>query len=228
MKFPSELKVTLRKGDALEILKKLRPNSVDLIITDPPYLKEHIPLYAKIGQRAKRVLKPGAALVAYTGAYHLPEIISRLGLSLDWYWLTAVLHHGGGTTMLIERRINVMYKPVLVFTKGKAPISPIMNDVIRGSGVSKSYHPWQQGIDELYPFIRKFSKPGGLILDPFMGSGTTGIAALRMQRSFLGIEIDPQFFRIAKKRIQTARSQERLDFHIEGLDSYGGDPIEAR
>jgi site-specific DNA-methyltransferase (adenine-specific) len=54
--------------------------------------------------------------------------------------------------------------------------------------------------------IVKICPPGGKILDPFMGSGTTGVAALNSRRSFIGIELEPGYFEIAKKRIEETRS----------------------
>ena len=50
--------------------------------------------------------------------------------------------------------------------------------------------------------VRRASKPEWVVLDPFMGSGTTGVAAVRLGRRFIGVEIDPEYFEIAKRRIQ--------------------------
>jgi DNA modification methylase len=55
--------------------------------------------------------------------------------------------------------------------------------------------------------IRDFTDPGDTILDPFMGSGTTGVAAIRLGRSFIGWERDHRYFAIAQKRIAAAREQ---------------------
>ena len=65
-----------------------------------------------------------------------------------------------------------------------------------------------------FPFMRwlldKASFAGDVVLDPFMGSGTTGEAALRYDRKFIGIEIEPSYFDIACERIENAQRQERL------------------
>jgi DNA modification methylase len=58
--------------------------------------------------------------------------------------------------------------------------------------------------------IEKISKPGDIIFDPFMGSGTTGVACVQTGRNFIGIEIDPGYFKIAEKRIHDAQQQMRL------------------
>ena len=56
--------------------------------------------------------------------------------------------------------------------------------------------------------LRSWTNPGDTILDPFMGSGTTGVACAQLGRNFIGIELDPDYFAIAEKRIKTAQSQE--------------------
>jgi len=65
--------------------------------------------------------------------------------------------------------------------------------------VCRPTQKWQPMIDHI---VGSIVPPGGTSLDPFMGSGTTSVAAVRTGRRFIGIEIDPGYFEIAKKRIQ--------------------------
>lgn len=74
------------------------------------------------------------------------------------------------------------------------------------SGI-KNVHPTQKPIRVMQWCIRLISKPGDTILDPYMGSGTTGIAAIKMGRNFMGIERDLAYFAIAQKRIAEAQMQ---------------------
>ena len=60
--------------------------------------------------------------------------------------------------------------------------------------------------------IQRYTKQNDAILDPFMGSGTTGVACVQTGRNFIGIEIDPGYFKIAEKRIKDAQQQIRIDF----------------
>jgi DNA modification methylase len=60
--------------------------------------------------------------------------------------------------------------------------------------------------------IENTTEPGGLVLDPFLGSGTTAVAAIQTGRRFIGYEIDEGYCEIARKRIAEARAQPRLDF----------------
>jgi site-specific DNA-methyltransferase (adenine-specific) len=68
-------------------------------------------------------------------------------------------------------------------------------------------HPSQKPIRLLRVLVSNFTNPTDTILDPFMGSGTTGVACAQLGRKFIGIEIDPDYFEIARKRIETAYAQ---------------------
>ena len=63
------------------------------------------------------------------------------------------------------------------------------------------YHPTQKPVELLERIILASTKPGDLILEPFMGSGTTGVAALKHGRLFVGIDQEPQFVELAEKRL---------------------------
>jgi DNA modification methylase len=71
-------------------------------------------------------------------------------------------------------------------------------------------HPCPKPLKFVKWLIKKGSKEGDTILDPFMGSGTTGVACVQTGRNFIGCEIDPGYFKIAEKRIHDAQQQMRL------------------
>jgi len=79
-----------------------------------------------------------------------------------------------------------------------------------GQDKEKRYHPTQKPVGVMKWIIERYTKPGDLILDPFFGSGTTGVAAVRMGRHFIGIEINPDYCKIAEKRIQDERDKYAL------------------
>ncbi|MGZ9432372.1 DNA-methyltransferase [Mycoplasma sp. 613B] len=70
------------------------------------------------------------------------------------------------------------------------------------SGKEKVDHPTQKSLKLMEEIIKIHTNEGDLILDPFMGSGTTGVAALKLKRNFIGIEKDEKYFKIAKERIE--------------------------
>ena len=71
-------------------------------------------------------------------------------------------------------------------------------------------HPTEKPIFLISKFLELFSDPGDVIFDPFMGSGTTGVAATQLGRKFIGIEREPKYFAIACERIENAQRQENL------------------
>jgi site-specific DNA-methyltransferase (adenine-specific) len=83
-----------------------------------------------------------------------------------------------------------------------------MRDADRGE--IRYEHPTQKPLKLMSRIIEKFTDEGDTILDPFMGSGTTGVACMNLNRKFIGMEIDAEYFKIAEKRISEAAKQEKL------------------
>ena len=71
-------------------------------------------------------------------------------------------------------------------------------------------HPCPRPLGQVQHIIEQWVRPGAIVLDPFMGSGTTGVACVKTGRNFIGIEIDPDYYAIAEKRIAEAQQQFRL------------------
>jgi DNA modification methylase len=69
------------------------------------------------------------------------------------------------------------------------------------SGKEKTGHPTQKSLDVMSEIVRIHTNKGDIILDPFMGSGTTGVAAINNDRKFIGIELSKDYFDLAKNRI---------------------------
>lgn len=79
-----------------------------------------------------------------------------------------------------------------------------------GSVITDGLHPTGKPLQLVSGFVRNFTDPGGIVLDPFMGSGTTGVAAIQLGRKFIGIEKDERYFEIACRRIEQAVAQGQL------------------
>lgn len=175
-------------------------DSVDLIFTDPPYLREHLGLYADAAEMAARVLKPGGSFIAYTGTYLLPDVLSLCGQHLRFWWVNAVIH-GGPKTYMNEYGIIVNWKPAVWFVKGtRGDRNVFVHDAIHGER-EKGHHEWQQAESEATYYIENLTKPGDLVFDPFCGGGTTAVAAKRLGRRFITCEIDSDQAAIAAHRI---------------------------
>lgn len=188
-------------GDA-----EIEANSVDCIITDPPYPREFLPAFSELGQLAARVLKPGGICIAMSGQSYLPEVIQRLGQHLTFHWACAYLTPGGQAVQLWDRNVNTFWKPLLWYVKPPAASSEWHGDVIR-SGVNdndKRFHDWGQSESGMASLVDRFSFPGQTVLDPFVGGGTTGVVAIRLGRKFIGIDKDSGQVAIARKRLSEA------------------------
>lgn len=186
-------------GSLTELI--LNPDSVDLIFTDPPYPAEYIPLWSDLGELAAKALKPGGLLVAYSGQMFLPDAMSRLAEHLDYWWCYAVTHVGA-FFQLRARHTQVGWKPLLVYRKPGGPqLPPWVNDIVTDGVREKAGHDWQQSEAEAAYWIDKLTTPGQLVVDPFLGSGTTAAVAKRLGRKFIGCDIDPLAVQRTKERV---------------------------
>jgi len=182
---------TMLAGDMRERLAELPPSSVDLIVTDPPYPNESLPLWSALAEHAARLLKPQGILVAMTGKIHLLEVMNRLADHLTYGWAYCDPMREAGTRIL-ARHIAQTWKPWLAFSNGPWPSGRIdwHPDTLEANRRTKDQYWWQQGDGGAAMLIDHLSAPGDTVLDPFTGIGTFGAAALRQGRRFVGVEMD--------------------------------------
>jgi site-specific DNA-methyltransferase (adenine-specific) len=193
-------------GDFREASKDIPNNSVDVIFTDPPYNLESLSLYEELGKLAFRVLKPGGSLIAYAGGYSLLRVGNMLessGLRFNW---TPSIEHTGATQAMHGNHVIVCKKDLLWFYKGDKLIdtTQYVTDLIKSRPPDKSLHDWAQSAVEAEHVISRLTVENQIVLDPFLGSGTTGVACQKLNRRFIGIEKDEESFNIAKARIAAA------------------------
>jgi 16S rRNA G966 N2-methylase RsmD len=201
--------VNLMLGDFREKCKDIPDNSIDLVFTDPPYTKECISLYKDLAEIAFRKLKEGGSLVTYIEQLSLREIYDYIESSgMRYNWILAVKHTGGSTAQN-GQHVFVTWKPLLWFVKGSKLRTPdYIRDSVESQPPDKSLQDWAQSPVEAEHVISKLTVQGDTVLDCFMGSGTTGIAALHLKRKFIGIEKDENRFNVARGNI--AKEVERL------------------
>ncbi len=181
---------------------KLEKNSIDIILTDPPYPKEYLPLWKDLSEFANKVLKPSGFLIAYSGEMYLPEVIESLKTYLNYYWCMS-LQHTGNTQIVNGRNIQCGWKPILMFQKSPFKLlNTFPKDVITGTGRDKDLHEWQQSAKEIIPLIEKLTKENDIILDPFAGSGSIMEAAELTKRKSISIEINSDYIDIIKQRLK--------------------------
>ena len=196
--------IDFRLGDFRKVLADLPDDSVDLILTDPPYPRDFIDLWSGLSEFAARVLKPGAFCIAYSGQANLPEVIKRMGEHLVYYW-TFCLYHQGSTQIVNGVNVMCRWKPILLYQKQpRKKIPNTMQDYLISEGVQeKDDHEWQQTESGVGKLIELFSNPGDIVLDTFAGSGTTLKCARDAGRKPIGCEIDKDTYNRAKLRISS-------------------------
>jgi len=193
-------------GDFREVLNEetVATDSVSLVLTDPMYGREHLPLWADLARFASRVLKPGSLLVAYSGQTYLPEVLKALEAHLTYVWVVGVRYSYPNN--IFPLRIKNSLKLLLLFSKGAYDPGPSqywLHDLIDGDGYpeTKRESELQQGCKEAEYLIETLTHPGDLVVDPFTGTGTVAVAAKRKGRRFIGAEISKERYDLAVSRI---------------------------
>lgn len=182
--------VDLRYGDFREVLADLE-GKVDIIITDPPYPAEFLPLFDDLAKFAAAALKPGGICAVMIGQSYLPQIVNSLGTHLNYHWTLAYLTPGGQAVQLWQRKVNTFWKPVLIYTNGEY-VGEWLGDVTKSdvNDNDKNHHHWGQSESGMADLIARLSKPGQLVCDPFLGGGTTAVVCHELGRRFVGCDID--------------------------------------
>jgi ParB-like chromosome segregation protein Spo0J len=188
-------------GDFRDRGLEIPDRSVDLIFTDPPYEKEALHLWPHLSKLASRVLKPGSMLITYTGSIYLPEVIAGLSEYLRFWWAGSTILNGPHSRVH-ARNIVQGSKPILFYVLEGHKKNLWVEDTYQSEGKQKEYHDWQQSVGEAVYYIDKLTKPGDLILDPFLGGGTTAVASISRGRNFIGIDIDKAAIASSLKRIE--------------------------
>ncbi len=221
----------LHLGDCIDVMGRMRLGSVDFILTDPPYLAHYKdragrtvanddkdawlkPAFAEMF----RVLKRDAFAVSFYGWPKVDRFFDA--------WKEAGFRVGGH---LIFRKdyasksafLQYRHEQAYLLIKGRPayPASP-PPDVLEMRYSGNKLHPTQKPVAALKPLIEAFSQPGGIVLDPFAGSGSTLLAARELGRNFIGIELDALHHATAGRRLQldpadsqprSLKSQQRHD-----------------
>lgn len=171
-----------------DLSSHVEPDSIDFIITDPPYPKEFLSVYPDLAKFAAYALKPGGSLIAMVGQSYLPEIMAMLGEHLTYHWM-ACYHTPGPATTMYHRRLTTAWKPLLWFKKGEYA-DWLNGDVFKSEKPDKEYHGWGQSESGMADIVDRLTKSDHVICDPFVGGGATAFVAAKLKRSFVGCDIN--------------------------------------
>lgn len=198
----------LRVGDLREAWDDIPDGSIDAIVTDPPYDGDGVPLYVDLARLAARVLRPGRLAAIYCGHLHLDQemrLLEEGGLTYTWHGVNLL---PGQHTRVRVRMMNGHHRSVLLFSAGPYVPRKWIHDVVvaddgPGGPEARPLHPWQQAVGPVVHWVHMTSEPGELIFDPFLGSGTTAVAAIGAGRRFLGGDIEAGNVATTRERIQS-------------------------
>jgi len=249
--------------DCAEGMKKLPDNSIDMVVTSPPYdsLRRYNGFSVNLhdtGVEIFRVLKQGgvAVMVIQDQTINFGKSLTSFRTILDWCdnigfkLFECVIYRKNGTEgAWWKNRFRVDHEYMPIFLKGEKPQyfdkEPLKvpskhgGEVMTGSGNRKTdgtttktvrrainlmkcrgtvwdylmagdkdpikrKHPATFPDKIPYDFIIAFCPPDGIVLDPFMGSGSTAVAAKKLERRFIGFDISEEYCQIANERLKTA------------------------
>lgn len=223
-----QLRNTVVHGDCVAVMRRMESASVDFILTDPPYLCRY---KSRDGQiianddrddwlepafgEMYRVLKPGSFCVSFYGWQAADKFIAA--------WRKAGFRIVGHIVFRKRYASSVRYmraehEQAYLLVKGDAPLpAQPVPDVIEWIYTGNRLHPTQKPIKVLRPLIEAFCPRGGLVLDPFCGSGSTLIAARDAECSAIGIELDPTHHHTATARLGAASIEDRGGWGCSGV-----------
>lgn len=200
--------VTIYHGKAQEVIQTLAAD-IKSVVSDPPYPREFIPEYAGVWAACDKVMESGVC-IAMVGQLFLPRVIASFPESWQYLW-TGSSMMADGRTPIWPRGIATGWKPLLIYGKGQTKFKHWKYDVFSpnsSSASDKIFHKWGQDVSVFASIINRFDLEG-VILDPFMGSGTTLRAAKNLCRKSIGVEMDEAHCETAAKRME----QEVFNFH---------------
>jgi site-specific DNA-methyltransferase (adenine-specific) len=222
----------LHQGDAVDWLRTLEPGSVDLVITDPPY--ESLEQHRAVGTttRLKRSEASSNDWFSIFPNARFEELFREL-----WRVMARDTHlylFCDAPTMFVakpvaeavgfkfwkpliwdKRKIGMgyhyrsRYEFILFFEKGRRKLASLaVPDVLEVPRVYDGY-PTEKPVSLCRVLVEQSSSPGQLVVDPFMGSGSAGVAAVDLRRAFLGNDIAPSSLELANERISAIGGVER-------------------
>ena len=245
------MKINLYNDDCFNVLKTLPDDSVDLVLTDPPYGTtairwDNVLDFDRVWVELERITKPKSNIILFASQPFSSLLITS---KLDWFRYELIWNKNKcGSPGLAKKRPQKVHENILIFSKESGCIyNPIMekgepwkreskNPEGYGTGVNthkygfgknkfmggenkgtrypksilhasrnfsaqQTVHPTQKPTNVLNWLIMTYSNEGDVVLDFTMGSGTTGVACKNLNRNFIGIELDENYFNIAKDRI---------------------------
>jgi len=195
----------LIQGDCLRVLPTFKDESVDCVITDFPYnvnkffIKgDYYRLVENVCKEIKRILKKNSNFIFYIGDKDIPTKLNIISKYFNYQW--RIIQYMPTVRSFGKTGFS---KSILIwwFSKNKGKIYRKIPDIIKDKKEKMFfYHPSFKGRIISRTLVESFSSKGNVVLDPFCGSGSFMEACQDLGRSCIGIEINPKYCQIIKKR----------------------------
>lgn len=213
-------------SDCLSGLKSLPNDCINLIATDPPYLMDYKTGYRKdkehkftkaianddnsefiksVIKEMYRVLKNDSAIYMFCNSNKIDffkQELENVGFKIK---NIIVWVKNNWTAGDLQAAFGKQYEFIILANKGRAKFNgKRLSDVWSFNRVAgkEQLHQNQKPLELMERIIVKHSKPNDVVLDPFMGSGTTALACLNTSRHYIGYEVDNYYYKICKERIE--------------------------
>jgi hypothetical protein len=212
--------IALRIGDCEEALASVADGSVDLVFCDPLYTKKAVynqELYKKCGRLCQRLLKPDGLALVYMSGMFLDQTVVDMREHLDYLWTLALMHRGPRADVKAVGVRNY-WKPIMVWRQhGSKRKLNWIGDVVdkgeidNGEAPHKWHHPYEQGVAEASHLIERLTQPGELVVDPFLGSGSTALACFHLGRRFVGVDLKEGCVATCQERLMHADATRAME-----------------
>jgi DNA modification methylase len=213
LKFPDDFVNKIICGNCLTLIKKIPDSCIDVIITDPPYglSKEGVyndkdlTTFYSVLPECYRVLKKDAFFITFFSTKFLPELFKNNPFNYFWQ---IILYCPEGA---VKSPIGITkYMSCFVFKKGNPQVVLPNKDIFidtPGKMIEPDEgfinHPTPKPKHFIKEILRMFTKEGDLVLDPFIGSGSTAVACKQLNRRFIGFEINEKYCQLANRRLSS-------------------------
>lgn len=217
----------IEQGDCLELMKKIPDASIDMILCDPPYTSPIVTGFGRnvvknvadlslqetfmkvLKMEFERILKPNGSVFIFCDDKYYPSIFRAfydwkncqmvvwdkcsIGMGKPFRKRHELIFYGNRETIDYNRSEHITHYPTVLEYK------PVKQ--------SERLHPAQKPTDLLQDLLIGFSNEGDVILDPFMGSGSTCVACVNTNRRYIGFELSEEYFNIACQRLDEAENK---------------------
>jgi 16S rRNA G966 N2-methylase RsmD len=209
----------------LEGLGHVRPETVDLLPCDPPYISEWLPQLPDLAAFAARVLKPNGLVAIYYGKDHLDALFREMGNHLKYLATFCHPYEADGMRSVNHLNIEVCWKPVVVFGKGTWKSPRKIDDMLPAFPAQKTRDYWEQPLTLVEHLLQVFSEEDDLVLDPVAGTFTVMEACFNKNRRCVACDIDPAMMLHARQRWEAIKRRIYDDLHDDAAGGHLTDPV---